>query len=96
MFWRRLLKVANVVLDVSDEFRRNGFFEVEGNGLLKVPVIQIGVQLLDVEFSELVDGLVSLVGVKVEKSWVRHLWVVRNGNALVEVGILWFVGGLEL
>ena len=44
----------------------------------------------------MVDCLVAEFDVKVEESRVGHLGVVRNGGALVEVGILWFIGGLEL
>ena len=45
---------------------------------------------------ELVDCLVAEFAVKGEVSRVGHFGVVRNGGALVEVGILWFIGCLEL
>ena len=51
---------------------------------------------MDVDLLELVDCLVGESAVKVAESRVGHLGVVRNGDALIEVGILWFIGGLEL
>ena len=46
--------------------------------------------------SLLVDRVVADFAVEVEESRVGHLGVVRDGSVLVEVGILWFIGCLEL
>ena len=53
------MKVTVVVLEVGYEFWWDSFLYAKENCLLKVAAILVGVELLDVEFSELVGLLVS-------------------------------------
>ena len=75
-------------MEICDEFCGDGFFEVKENCLFDVAAkLVLGVELLDVDLPELVDGFVGESAVKVEESRIEHLGVLRNGQAGVGVSI---------
>ena len=90
------LEVTIFVLEFSYEFWGDGFFEIEEDSLLEVAAVLVGVELLDVEFSELVYLLVGDIVFDGKESWVGDLWIVGDGGVGVQASILWFIGGLEL
>ncbi len=62
--FHRGLEVAVIVLEIGNKFWRDGFFQVNENGLFEVAAVLVGVELLDVKFSELVDLLAGVFLVK--------------------------------
>ena len=67
------MKVTIAVLEICDEFCWDCLSEVKEDRLLNVTAVLIDIELLDVEFTQLVDCFIGLGEVNSEWAGVGHL-----------------------
>ena len=76
------LKITIVVLEICDEFCWNFFLEVKEDCLFNVAAERVDIELLGVDFTQLVDCFVAECADKGEEAGVGQLGVIQDHPVL--------------